>query len=473
MRIKEVIGGYDCEYKGDVNAEITDVTCDSRNVTEGSMFFCISGYKSDGHDYAVGAVEKGAAALVVTRYLDVDIPQILVKDDREAMAVLSSNFFGKPQELMKIVGITGTNGKTTTTYLCADIAKILGKRVGIIGTICNYIIDEEIKTSNTTPESVELFRLLRRMADRGVEVVFMEVSSHSLCLKRVFGISFDIGVFTNLTQDHLDFHKTMEEYAKAKGKLLENSKLSIINGDDNWSDTLKKHCSNEIITYGLDSKNDAYAYGVQAYSSKNTFKLKILGEELDITIGIPGQFSVYNAVCAAVICKKLGYSNRAIEQGLLSTKGVDGRCQVLKDKPYTIILDYAHTPDGLKNILSTFKGFGRIVCLFGCGGDRDPVKRPIMGEIAGNNSDFVILTSDNPRFEEPMSIIKMAEKGLKKTGAEYTVIEDRRQAIKYAIANAKSGDIIILAGKGHETYQDIKGVKHDFDEKKIVSELLG
>lgn len=472
MVIRDVIGEYQCEYSGDLEVDVSDVTCDSRNVKRGSLFFCITGFKSDGHDYGEMAVQKGAAALVVSKHLDVPVPQILVKDEREAMAVLSSNFFGRPQEQMTMVGITGTNGKTTTTYLCADIAKILGKKVGIIGTICNLIMDEQIKSANTTPESVELFRLLRRMRDARIEVVFMEVSSHSLCLKRVFGIKYDIGVITNLTQDHLDFHKTMEEYARAKAILLESSVTSIINGDDKWKDTMIEAASGKVITYGLEQSNDVYAGNIKANAFSNSFNLHILNEIVKMNINIPGKFSIYNAICASVICSELGYSKEIISDGLEKTTGVAGRCQVLKSEPYTIILDYAHTPDGLLNILSTFKGFGRIVCLFGCGGDRDPIKRPIMGEIAGNNSDFVVLTSDNPRFEDPMSIIEMAEDGLKKTGCEYIVIEDRKSAIVYAIQNAKDGDIIVLAGKGHETYQDIKGVKHDFDEVKIVGELI-
>lgn len=472
MQIKDVICDYKCSYNGDLSLEITDVTCDSRNVTDGSLFFCISGYKADGHDYAKAAAENGAAAIVVTRLLDIDIPQILVEDDREAMAVFSSNFFENPQEKMTMVGITGTNGKTTTTYLCGDVAKAIGKKVGIIGTICNYIIDEEIKTKNTTPESVELFRLLDKMYKKGVDVVFMEVSSHSLYLKRVYGINFDIGVFTNLTQDHLDFHKTMEEYARAKGILFENSKVSIVNGDDKWSNAVSKNATGKIVTYGLESFNDVYAYDIKHNAFNNEFKLKLLSENMDIIFNIPGKFSIYNAMCAAVICDLLGYSKEAIKNSLQKTKGIDGRCQVLKDKPYTIILDYAHTPDGLINILSTFKGMGRVVCLFGCGGDRDPIKRPIMGEIAGNHSDFVILTSDNPRFEDPMSIIEQAEEGLKKTDCPYIIIENRKEAIKYSIENAKSGDIIILAGKGHETYQEIKGVRYDFNEKEIVKEFI-
>lgn len=325
---------------------------------------------------------------------------------------------------------------------------------------------------NTTPESVDLFRLLDEMVKKGVEIVFMEVSSHSLYLKRVHGINYEIGVFTNLTQDHLDFHKTMEEYAKAKAILFKNSKTGVINGDDSWAHVMLDEACGEKITYGLDDKNNIYADNIIKNPFNNVFNIHLLNEITKIKFNIPGKFSIYNALCAAAICKCLGYDVDAIVKGLEGTKGVDGRCQVLKDQPYTIILDYAHTPDGLVNILSTFEGMGRIVCLFGCGGDRDPLKRPIMGEIAGKHSDFAILTSDNPRFEEPMAIIEQTEVGLKKTDCPYIIIENRKEAIKYAINNAKNNDIIILAGKGHETYQEIKGIRYDFNEKKIVEEFV-
>lgn len=473
MKLTEIIKDYSLEVKGNIeNVEVADVTCDSRKVEKNTMFFCIKGYKTDGHDYAPMAVEKGASVLVVTEFLDLDVPQIKVADDREAMAVLSSNFFGRPQDKLRMVGVTGTNGKTTTTYLCAAVAKSAGLKVGILGTICNYIGDTEYPSSNTTPESVELFRLLAKMVEEGIDIVFMEVSSHSLYLKRVYGIEFEVGAFTNLTQDHLDFHITEENYVEAKSILFENSRTSIINGDDKWADFLCKKAKDKFVTYGLKDTNDFYASNIEGHSWGNEFTLNYEDKALDIVFHVPGTFSVYNAVLAGTMMRQLGFSEEQIYTGLFETQGVNGRCQVLNKEPFTIILDYAHTPDGLENILKTFKGLGRLVAVFGCGGNRDATKRPIMGRIGGEYADFVVVTSDNPRFEEPMDIIAQVEEGVKQTDCPYVVIEDRRNAIKYAIDNAKQGDIIVLAGKGHETYQDIKGVKHDFDEKVIVKEIL-
>lgn len=461
---------------GDENTQINSIEYDSRKVCNGALFFCITGFKSDGHDFAQTAVNKGASALMVTKKLDIDVPQIIVKDDREAMAYISREFYGKPDESMRMIGITGTNGKTTTTYMIKSILERCDIKTGLIGTITNMIGSTEIPTEHTTPESPDFFALLRRMADEKCGTVVMEVSSHSLELKRVYGVTYETSVFTNLTQDHLDFHGTFENYKAAKKKLFMASKKAAINIDDDDAAYMMEGLDTTWYRYGIKEKADVYARNIEITPKGVTYDLVTPKGALPIRLRIPGIFSVYNSLGSAAACLSLGISIGNIKAGLEDMPCVAGRFEVLDtgSKPFTIILDYAHTPDGLENTLKTVKEFarGRIIPVFGCGGDRDKGKRPIMGEIAGRLSTFSIITSDNPRTENPYDIISAVEDGMKSTGCEYVCIENRREAIKYAIENAIPEDIIILAGKGHETYQEINGVKHPFDEKIVVKELL-
>ncbi|MDD5018187.1 MAG: UDP-N-acetylmuramoyl-L-alanyl-D-glutamate--2,6-diaminopimelate ligase, partial [Eubacteriales bacterium] len=461
---------------GNSEVDITSVEYDSRKVSDGALFFCISGYKTDGHTYAGSAVENGAAALMVTRALDIDVPQILVDDARMAMAHISRVFYGKPDEAMTMIGLTGTNGKTTTTYMIKSVLEASGKKTGLIGTILNMIGRQEIATERTTPESPDLFALLGRMADEGCVAVVMEVSSHSLSLDRVAGIVFDVSVFTNLTQDHLDFHETFENYKAAKKKLFFMSKRAAVNIDDGAAAYMMEDIDIDWRTYGIKEKADVYAKNIEITPRGVTYDLCCAQAMLPLALGIPGIFSVYNSLAAATACLILNESLETIKTGLEAMPGVAGRFEVLEtgDRPYTIILDYAHTPDSLENTLLTVKSFarGRIIPVFGCGGDRDKGKRPIMGEIAGRLSTFAVITSDNPRTEDPYDIISAVESGMKKTDCPYICIENRREAIKYAIDNALPGDIIILAGKGHETYQEVGSVKYPLDEKIVVNELL-
>lgn len=463
---------------GSSDVEVREIYYDSRMVTPGSLFFCIKGAHYDGHQFALQASENGAAVVVVQR--DVLTPpnvvKVFVEDTRRAMALISSNFFGNPTKRISLVGVTGTNGKTSVTYLIKSILEQVNRKVGLIGTITNMIGDKKIPSKRTTPESLDLQRLFRKMVDEGVENIVMEVSSHSLSLERVAGCIFDVAAFTNLTQDHLDFHGTLDEYRNAKVKLFHTSNISVINMDDESGQIIKSSARKNVISYGIKEAGDIYAEDVKITLKGVSFQLCTPNGTTWVNLGIPGIFSVYNAMAAAGVCYALGISNLDIKQGLENVKGVPGRFELLDtNTEYSVILDYAHTPDSLENILKTARNFakGRVVVLFGCGGDRDLLKRPIMGEIAGRLSDFCIVTSDNPRGEDPTKIINDILPGVERTGCSYMVIEDRREAIKYALINAQKDDIIILAGKGHEEYQELKNETIHFNEKEIVAEILG
>ena len=479
MRLKELLKGIDyIRIEGVQDIGIEDLYYDSREVTPNSLFFCIKGLTVDGHDFAPQAVAKGAKVLVLERDVDVDgdITKVFVPNSKTAMAYMAKNYYRNPTKDINFIGVTGTNGKTTVTYLVKSILEKAGHKVGLIGTISNMIGDRKMPSKFTTPESLELQKLLREMADENVDSVVMEVSSHSLALGRVEGCEYDIGVFTNLSQDHLDFHANMEEYRDAKAKLFTQSKLAIINEDDKNGRWIKKRVPTKVFTYGIYKDADIYARELEITDRGVAFHLHTPSGSIPINLAIPGIFSIYNGLAAASICYNLGISLEIIAQGLQEVKGVDGRFELLDTgTDYSVILDYAHTPDGLENILTTAKEFakGRIITLFGCGGDRDHGKRPIMGEIAGKYSDLCIITSDNPRSEDPMDIIKDIVPGIEKTGCDYTIIENRREAIEYALAQAEKDDIVILAGKGHETYQILKDKTIPFDEKKIVAEILG
>jgi UDP-N-acetylmuramoyl-L-alanyl-D-glutamate--2,6-diaminopimelate ligase len=476
MRLVDILDGIECDIKGDADVEICDLKYDSRQVCAGDLFFCITGFEEDGHKYAPDAAARGAAAIVATREIEgLDTLQVIVKNDRQAMALAAVRFFGSPASSMKTVGVTGTNGKTTTTYMMKSIAEAAGMKVGLIGTICNMIGAEEIPAERTTPESVDLQRLLARMRDSGCDLVVMEVSSHSLFLRRVEGIRFDVGIFTNLSQDHMDFHKTWQNYVDAKKILFKQSEAAVINVDDEAAADMIGAAKNELLRFGVQNRADIMPEALSLQADGTSFFVRVRGKKTKIRIPIPGMFTVYNAMGAIGAADKLSIGADAIARGLAQIRSVPGRFELLDThgKDYSIILDYAHSPDSLENTLLTIRDFapGRIVTVFGCGGNRDRVKRPIMGRIAEAYSDFVVITSDNPRFEEPEAIIKEIEEGLEgKT--PYILIENRREAICYAIKNAQEKDIILLAGKGHETYQEICGKKHDFDEKVVVEQIF-
>ncbi len=460
--------------------DVTSLCTDSRKVEKGALFFCIRGLRTDAHDYAQQAVDAGAVALVVERKLEIDCAQILVPDVREALSYIAAEFYGNPAQRLKLVGVTGTKGKTTTSFLIKSILEAAGHKVGLIGTVCSMIADREIPANLTTPDPIDFQRLIRRMADEGMEYVVMEVSAHALALKRLEGMVFDVAGFTNLSQDHLDFFKDMETYLATKLKLFtpRMCRRAVINVDDERVAPAIKCLDVPAIAIGIRSPAEVYAndieIGERGLSYRLTFHKRAT---IDVELRMAGIFNVYNSLMAAAMCDQLGIEPSSIEKGLASVKGVPGRIELLEtETPYRVILDYAHSPDALENILKTVRQTtkaGRVIALFGCGGDRDHDKRPIMGEIGGRLADFCVLTSDNPRSEDPNAILEEIEKGIRRVeNARYVVIENRRLAIAYALQMAKTGDVVVLAGKGHETYQEIKGVKHPFDEKVVVRELL-
>ena len=458
------------------DAEITSVEYDSRKVKEGSLFCCMKGLVSDGHNFAAQAVDKGAAALLVEHLLPLDVPQIVASDGRVAMAHAAAAFYGHPEREMIMLGVTGTNGKTSTTYMVKSSAETAGKKVGLIGTIHNMIGDEMFETGRTTPESVDLFALLRRMADENVDLVIMEVSSHALVQDRVAGIPFRVGLFTNLTQDHLDYHKTFDQYLEAKKLLFRQSELAIINIDDTYAERMMDGLTIPIKTMGIQHRADYTAINIDIRTDGVRFHLRTPNGEGPVRMHISGLFSVYNAMGAAAITQSIGISFADILKGLESLTGVSGRLQAVNTngRPFAVYVDYAHTPDALENVLTSVRQFAkaRVVSLFGCGGDRDRTKRPLMGEIGGRHSDFVIVTSDNPRTENPDDIVRAVELGVQKSGTPYVSIVNRREAIAYALSILEPDDILVIAGKGHENYQEINGVKHHFDDREIVEELL-
>lgn len=472
MRLKELFDRTGVEITEELcNIDVTDVVYDSRKVTKGSLFVAIKGFKSDGHEYIEKALEMGAAVIVGEDSRNED-NYIRVPSSRKFLAVASANLFGNPASKMKIVGITGTNGKTTTSYLIKQILELKGLKCGLIGTNQILIGTEAIDSERTTPESRELHELFEKMYCGGAEYVVMEVSSHSLELDRVYGIEFEAGIFSNLTQDHLDFHETMDNYAEAKAKLFSMSKNAAINVDDEFAPVMLKGAKN-VITYSIENSSDLKAENIRLRERGIIFDVNYKGEERQLRLGIPGQFSVYNALAATAGALQLGISMEDIEKGLVIARGVKGRLEVVPTlTPYTVIIDYAHTPDGLENVIRAVRGFakGRVITLFGCGGDRDNKKRPIMGQIAGDLSDYAIVTSDNPRTEDPGVIIEHITAGMTKDN--YVCIENRKEAICYALDFAKEGDVVILAGKGHETYQIFKDKTIHFDEREVVKEHL-
>lgn len=471
VNIKKIDGGGSMKISG--------IACDSRKVKPGNVFVCITGYETDGHKYAKSAVENGAVAVVVEHDLPtVDVPCVIVDNTRKAMSEMAATFYDYPYKKFKLIGITGTNGKTTTTYLIKSILEHLGKKVGLIGTNQNMIGDMIMETSRTTPDSLELMQLFDMIASHNVDYVVMEVSSHALALDRVTACTFDVGAFTNITQDHLDFHKTMEEYLAAKSILFNICNTGVVNKDDARSEYLIENarCRN-MITYGINQDCDLKASNIILNEDGVKFDINYGGMEEHVDLPIPGEFSVYNALTAIGCCMAENIPLDLAVDGLHSAKGVKGRIEIVRTPGtnYTVIIDYAHTPDGLLNVINAIRGFakGRIVTLFGCGGDRDASKRPIMGKIAGELSDFCIVTSDNPRTEDPEKIIKQVVEGVKQTDCDYEVITNRFSAIEYALDHAKKNDIILLAGKGHETYQVLGKDTIKFDEREIVQKLLG
>ena len=459
-----------------LDTEIENIAYDSRKVTAGSLFVAVTGFVTDGNKYIPMALEKGAVAVVTATEPAQEIPYILVKSDRLALAQLGANFYGRPAESMKLIGVTGTNGKTSTTLLLKHVLEVTqGAKVGLIGTMENMIGDQAVPAERTTPESLDLQVLFAKMRDAGCTHVIMEVSSHAIALERVGGIRFEVAAFTNLTEDHLDFHKTMENYCDAKAQLFARSKKSVANRDDAWFDRICAQAIPPVLTTSAKGQADLFATDAQLHADGVSFVAHYGQQSQQISLPIPGTFTVYNTLTVLGCALQLDITLAEAAQALKTAKGVKGRVEVVPTpgKPYTVLIDYAHTPDGLENVLSSVKGFckGRLIAVFGCGGDRDPIKRPIMGRIGAEIADIAIITSDNPRTEEPMAIIRDILAGLEEKN-NYEVIENRPNAIRHAMDIARENDIIVLAGKGHETYQEINGVKHHLDEREVVLDYL-
>ena len=461
--------------RADARTEIHDLTLDSRAAGEGSLFLALHGAREDGADYAKEAAARGAVC-VVTEHAAEGVPCVLVPDAHEAAAKLAARWYGEPAGRMTVVGVTGTNGKTTTTYLLKQLLeRCLGAKVGLIGTNQNMIGDAVLPAERTTPDALTLQRLLREMADAGCTYVVMEVSSHALSLDRVYGIRFAIGIFTNLSQDHLDFHHTMEAYCDAKSILFDRCDVTIYNADDPWHERLLAHCPCRTFSYSAKGEADLSAKNIQLHAGSVDYDAQADTEWAHVHVGIPAIFTVYNTLDAISACWNLGVSIADCADALARNHGVKGRMEIIPTpgRDFTVLNDYAHKPDALENVLASVRGFakGRTVVVFGCGGDRDRTKRPIMGGIAARLADFSIVTSDNPRTEEPMAIIDDILEGMKGCTA-YAVEPDRVKAIHYAMDHAQPGDVIVLAGKGHEDYQEINHQHFHMDEREIVAQHL-
>ncbi len=473
MKLSEILKGISVknEYR---EAEISDVTEDSRFVKEGSLFICIKGASFDGHSVAEEMLGKGAAAVVCERDLGLD-NQIIVESTRTALSPICANFFGNPADKLKLIGLTGTNGKTTTTFLIKQILENCGRKTGLIGTVQNMIGDEILPAHYTTPAPYELQSLFRKMVDAGCEYCVMEVSSQALAQGRVNGMHFLVGAFTNLTQDHLDYHKTWENYFEAKRILFKNCDTAVTNVDDEYGLKIVDGLECKVRTYAVKNINSDYTARNVTFAPDGV-KYELVSENIGrVDCPIPGRFSVYNSLCAASVALELGLDFKDVVIAISKSNGVKGRIEVVPtDTDFTVIIDYAHSPDGLENIILSLKEIarGRVVTLFGCGGDRDKTKRPKMGKIASQLSDFCIVTSDNPRSENPSKIIEDVLEGMKDTKTPYKVIENRKEAIMWAVKNAKKDDIVLLAGKGHETYQILNSGKIHFDEREVVAEAL-
>ena len=487
MELKNVLVGIDgIKAKGDLDIDITNVECDSRKIQKGGLFISIKGFDVNGNDYIKDAIKAGAVAVMAEPDIDKELLKVIAKyvtiivvpDTRLALAICSCNFYDNPSKKFKLIGITGTKGKTTTSFMTKKILEKQGMKVGLIGTIATYIGDKKLEDSDrTTPESNKLQFLFSKMVEAGCNAVVMEVSSQSLKLNRVAGCDFDVAVFTNFSEDHISpkEHPDMKDYFDSKLKLIEMAKVAYVNADDLMTAKVPKLFPDKnITTYGIDNYCNLLAKDITITNSYVDFKVKLENRNERVKVCIPGRFSVYNALAAISIAKELECSAENVKTALEEVR-VPGRSELVDNKKeLTIMIDYAHSPESLENILNAVKSYtrGRLISVFGCGGDRDSGKRPIMGEISGRIADYTIITSDNPRTEDPEKIVKQIEEGIKKTNGKYEVVVDRTEAIEHAIKMANKRDIIVLAGKGHEPYQEINGKKYPFDERIIVNEII-
>ena len=488
MELKNMLSGLEnLKVKGSLDIDISKIKNDSKEVSESDVFVALTGFNFDGHEYIEEAVKNGAKAVVmqedkidknIIKKIPSEVTIVVVPDTRYALAIMACNYYQNPSRKVKLIGVTGTKGKTTTTYMIRDILEKQGIKTGLIGTVASYIGDKKIADNdNTTPESLKLQEILAKMVKEKCEVVVAEVSSQSLKLSRVAGCEFYTAVFTNLSEDHISEkeHPNMEDYLQSKLKLFHMCKTGFVNIDDLQGNKIPAMFpENDITGYGIDNSGNFLAKDITITNSYVDFKVKLTDRNERVKVDIPGRFTVYNALCAISICKKLGIEGTVMKEALEKIK-VPGRSEMVENKlEIPIMIDYAHSPESLQNILQAVSSYtkGKVISVFGCGGDRDTRKRPLMGEISGRIADYTIITSDNPRTEDPELIVKEIEEGIKKTKGKYEVIVDRVEAITKAIKMANKTDIIVLAGKGHEPYQEINGVKHPFDERIIVNKII-
>ena len=482
MLLEDLIKKLNCDIiNGSINVEVNNLIYDSRKISKGDVFVCITGAVSDGHSYIDEVVDKGALALIVERDIDIkaeygNVTIIKVPDTRYALALMSAAYFGYPAEKLFTIGITGTKGKTTTSYMVRNILEACNIKTGLIGTIETIIGDEHIKSSNTTPESYMIQYYFDKMVKAGCKCVVMEVSSQALMLHRTAGIMFDIGVFTNLEPDHIgpNEHASFEEYLQCKSLLFKQCITGIVNIDDEHTEKITENCTCKLETYGFGEKALLRATDVTYENKGGTIATTYKLGDMQVELLMPGKFSVYNSMCAIAVTRHLNVEESLLKKALKEVR-VAGRVETVNvSSDYIVLIDYAHNAMSLMSLLTTLKEYDptRIVCLFGCGGNRSKLRRYEMGEISGEMADYTIITSDNPRFEEPEDIMNDIETGIKRTTGEYIKIPDRGEAVKYALQNAKAGDIIVLAGKGHEDYQEIKGVKYHQTDRELVEKAV-
>ena len=478
MQSRQLFNGLSIKNQFDYKINISEITINSENIKQNDIYICINGTKTDGHNFAKIAKEKGASCLVVERLLDIDIPQVLVEDARRATAIIASNFYGNPRKNFKLIGITGTNGKTTSTYMIKNIMEKAGKKVGVIGTIGIMIGDKYFENPLTTPDPIEMHKIFRQMADENVDVVVMEVSAHAIALQKINGLKFDVGILTNVTQDHLDFFETFENYAKTKSDFIKPKycSIGIVNNDDKIGENIDfamQNCKRKdfcVKSFGL-KKAYASAENIQFDINGSKYNLKIGNENTQINTKLIGKFNIYNAISSALACSELGVDLKTIKCGLETMDFVPGRINVIKlANGANVVIDYAHTPDSLQNILESVRevSAGKLFCVFGCGGNRDRTKRHIMGKISGKIADFTIITSDNPRFEQPEAIINDIKKGICEVTKQYLCITERTMAINYVLRKLKPNDVAVIAGKGAENYLDIGGKKIHYSDFETV-----
>lgn len=484
MRLTELIDGLEANIyvRGDTDVEVMGISYDSRQLAQGGLFVCLKGLKTDGHLFIPQAIAQGAVGAVVEE--DVDIPEnvvrIKVKDSRKALAKLASRFFEDPTSKMTLVGVTGTNGKTTTTYLFENIARTAGKKTGLVGTVKYQIGNRVLPVVRTTPESSDLQKIFQEMVKEGVEVATIEVSSHAIHQHRVDGCQFDVLVFTNLSQDHLDYHRDIEEYFKVKCSFFEKASKEvyhIINRDDLYGQQILQISSPPVLTYGLSKEAQIRAENLSLDEQGGTFTIQTPRGSLKVLSRLRGKFNVYNSLAAATTALALGFSQDAIKKGLESMTSVPGRFETVGlGQDFMVIVDYAHTPDSLEKVIAAAKEItlGKVITVFGCGGDRDKTKRPLMGKAAARLSDFTIITTDNPRNEQPVDIIAQIETGFREAGhkADYVKIIDRREAIFKGVAMAEKGDLVLIAGKGHEQGQTFADKTVPFDDREVATEAI-